>query len=493
MKQQDGKRTQKLPRIAFSALLTPICALTLGSAVLLSGCGGSGGGNGNSGSVGTGTGTSGTGTSGTGTSGTGTGGTTPPTLAPAIASLNSLVRGSQPVTVTSLTGVAAQFAQATQADPTNKDAQLGFAVSEAALASAQAANLTGGTVVPALRAANASASLSPAAHTTQISQALVLWRLPQFLSRAGGIQLPSAADFLPTGALQSRLQPRAASVTPAQVQTQLAALDASLVQVESSLSVVESDPNYTYTLADPSKPSDTTATVKIGSAEIQILSAVVGVVRSVTNAGLAYNADPGSFNFNAQVPASIFSGATVSPAQYLPPSPFLTLMPDGGARLATVKLELNGTANSGVTAIEAVKTRNNAGYLLNPGTLVTSGQLDAAETKIKAYQTFLSGTQSTPFTVHGNTISTRVNLSAFLDHPPTDLRAFLPILPVSSNSGDTTLTFSNFPDATFGGIFPDGLPSVNTGSSYTLPVISGGNPVGLTYSNLVNFALSGQA
>ena len=481
MKQRHGKRTQKLPRRAISALLAQLCAIMLGSAVLLSGCGG-GGGNGNNNSA----------TTGTGTSGSGTGGTQPPTLAPAIAGLNSVVRGSQPVTETNLTGLVAQFAQAIQADPTNKDAQLGFAVSEAALASTQAANLTGGTAFPALRATSVGMTLSPAARTAQISQALILWRMPQFLSETGSAQFPKVGDFLPTGALQARLQPESVPVTPVQVQTQLAALDASMVQVENSLSVVKSDPNYTYTLADPSKPTDTTATVKVGSAEIQILSAVVSIVRSVTNAGLAYNADPGNFNFNTQVPTSVFSGTSVSPAQYLPPGPFLTLMPDGGTRLGTLKSELNGTANSGVMAIEEVKTRNNAGYLLNPGTLVTSEQLNKVEAQIKTYQAFLSGTQSTPITVHHTTVTIPVNLSAFLDHPPTDLRAFLPTLPVSINSGNTMLTFSNFPDPTFGGIFPTGLPSVNSGTSYTLTVISGGNPVGLTYKNLVTFALSGQ-
>ncbi len=441
----------------------------------MAGCGG-GGGNGNGGSGG----------------GTGTGGVTPPTLAPAIAGLNSIVRGSQAVTVSNLTTLAGQFDQARQADPTNKDAQLGFAVSTAAIASAQAAALGGGTSLPAIRVAsvgNSSSALSPGIRTAQFSQALVLWRLPQFLSGGGAAPWPRAADFLPTGALEARLQPRSVSVTPIQVQTELTALDASLVKVEAALKVVESDPNYSYTLADPAKPTDTTASVKIGVAEIQILSAVVSTVRSLANAGLAYNADPGTFDFSMPVPSGVFGGATVSPAQYLPAAPFLTLATDGGSRMGNVKSELSATAVSGIAAIESVKTRSNAGFLLDPGTLVTSNQLSQVEVQITSYQTFLTSVQTIPVGTHAGTINMKVNLAAFLDHPPTDLRALLPTLAVSNdNSGTTNLTMNGFPDPTFGGIFPDGLPA--SPASFKLKAISGGVPAGLKYRDIVSFALT---
>lgn len=474
MKRQEVPLVQSTTqRQKFSILMTPLCAVVLGGTLLLSGCGGGGGGN----STGTGPGTGGPGAGGT-----------PPTLAPAIAGLNAIVRGTQAVTVTSITTTAGQFDQARQADPTNKDAQLGFAVSEAVLASVQVAGLGGGTIIPAARSAN-SALLSPTARTAQLSQALVLWRLPQFLSNGGAAAWPRAAEFLPTSALTAQMSPRSSSVTPVQVQTALTALDANLVQVEAALKVVESDPNYTYTLADPSKTGDATATVKIGGAEIQLLSAVVSTVRSVANAGLAYNADPGAFSFKAQVPTGILSGALVSPAQYLPAGPFLTLASDGAARMGNVHSELNSTALSGIAAIDSVRTRSNAGFLLNPGTLVSSDQLSQLQAQIAVYQTYLTGSQTVPLTLNGTTINTRVNLSAFLDHPPADLRVLLPTLPTSTDSsGLTSLTMNGFPDKTFGGIFPDGLPMKPI--SFHLPVSLNGASNGVTYSDVIGFALT---
>lgn len=458
----------------FSLFLLPACAVALGGTILLAGCGG-GGGNGNGG--------------GSGNNGSSTGGgTTPPTLMPAEASLNSLVRSTNTVTITNLTATVSQFDQARQADPTNKDAQLGYAISEFALAGAQAANLNG-TVIANLRTPKA-ASAVPALRVGQLAQGLTLWKLPQFLAGSGSAALwPRAADFLPTSVVAARtvLKPRA-TVTPAQVQTALTGLDASLVKVEQALSVVAADPNYTYTLADPNQPTNTSATVKVGSAEIQILLAAVGAVRSLDNLGLTYNADPGTFNFNATVPASALAGGSFAPAAYLPPSPFLTLNADGAARAGAVKTELNAVAVAGVAAIEAVKTRSNSGYLLDPGTLVTSAQLTTVEGHIQTYQGLLSGPQNIPLTVNGQTVSTSVNIGAFLSRPPADLKALLPILAVSTDSGGTTsLTFSRYPDPTFGGIFPNGVPM---GSAAQFAAGFGGG-ISATYSDVALFAISG--
>lgn len=475
MKKQ-GMKTQKMKcvrRTIVSRRALPLGLTILGSALLLTGCGG-GGGNGNNlapGATGTG-----------GTSGTGGGGM--PTLQPAIAGLDALVRGSQPTTTASLTTVVGEFDQARQADPANKDAQFGFAVTAAALAATQAVALNGAGA-PAVRTESAEAALSPAARTVSFSQGLVLWRLPQLLSGRAAIQWPQAADYLPTKTLQASLTPRASSPTPAQIQTEIAALDATLSTAETALAVVKTDPNYIYILADPSQPGNPASTVKVGSAEIQILSAVISAVRSLANGALAYNADPGAFSFGT--PASVgFSGASLSPVQYLPAAPFLTLAADGGTRLGTVKTELVAIADSGTAALESVKTRSNAGFLLNPGTLVTTGQLSVAEAQITAYKAYLTGVQTVPVTLNGKTISTKVDLAAFLDHPPTDLRALLPTLPVSKNSSGTIiLTMNGFPDLTFGGLFPDGLPV--KAAAYTLPVTSS-----TTYSQVIAFALTFQ-
>ena len=182
------------------------------------------------------------------------------------------------------------------------------------------------------------------------------------------------------------------------------------MNVESALAIVASDPNYTYTLADPSQPTNTAATVKVGAAEIQILEAAVSAVRSVTNLSLAYNADPGTFDFNAVIPQTEFSGSSLTTSQYLPASPFLTLSSDGGTRMAAVGTELNNVAVDGIAAIETVKTRSNSGYLLDPGTLISTSQLNSAETQIRSVQAYLTGPQSFTLSVNGTHPTVQINL-----------------------------------------------------------------------------------
>ena len=306
---------------------------------------------------------------------------------------------------------------------------------------------------------------TPAIRTAQVASALVLWRLPQLLGASGGLSWPVVTDFLPTHLVAAHAISKKA-LTSAQAQTAITDLDASLVKVEGALAVAAADPNYTYTLADPSQPSSTAATVKVGSAEIQVLAAAVSAVRSLTNLSLAYNADPGTFDFNAVIPQSAFSGGTLPAAHYLPASPFLTLNPDGTTRMAAVGSELNNVAVQGVAAIEAVKTRNSNGYLLNPGTLVSTGQLTSAETQIKSVQAYLTGTQTITLTMNGQTFPTQIALSAFIAHPPADLKALLPALQVSADG--TYVTRAAFPDTTFGGLFPGGLP-IDQGAAAATP------------------------
>ena len=320
---------------------------------------------------------------------------------------------------------------------------------------------------------------------------MTLWNLPHLLSTSGKTAWPRATDFLPTSALTARVSLKSRTVSPAQVQTALAALDTQLVSVEQALAVPAADPNYTYTLADPNQPTNPAATVKIGSAEIQILVAVVAAVRSLTNVGLSYNADPGSFDFNAQVPASVFAQSSISPAQYVTTGTFLTLMPDGAARLTNVKNELNVVANSGIAAIEAVKNRNNAGFLINPGTVVSTAQLNTAESQIQAAQAYLAGPQNVTLRVNHQSVTVPVNISAFLNNPPADLKALLPTLPVQTDSnGNAFLTDTGFPDPTFAGIFPNGIP-VNLATGQPFFVGSSGNYNSISYGSLAAYAIGG--
>lgn len=450
-----------------SSLRAPLCALLVSGCLMAAGCGGGGSSQ------------------------------PPANLGAAQANLNALVRSSAQntsgLTVASLTPIAAQFDSARKASPNNKDAQTGYAISEAALAGLQFAQIfgvtsAGGTQTTKDVPANAS-------HVAQLAQSLALWQLPHLIA-TGNVALPRATDFVPslgTGAAvqaQGRQAHAVTNPTPAQVQTNLVSLDTSLANVEQALAVVNSDPNYTYTLADPSDPTNTGKTVKVGSVELHLLLGLVNALRGAANAGLAYNADPGSFDFNAAV-GDLSGKSALTPAQYLPGGTFATLNSDGKARLNTTEQEINNLANNGIFAIDTVQTRTGTGYLIEPGNVViTKAQYNDVETQIKKYQGYLTSAQTVPITVGNTTTQTQLNLPAFFANPPADLKALLPTLAVSPSQygdGSFDLTRQNYPDPTFGGLFPSGLP-VNPSSLYVYPGQSG--YTGTTNLDVINFALS---
>ncbi|BDI33611.1 hypothetical protein CCAX7_56620 [Capsulimonas corticalis] len=370
--------------------------------------------------------------------------------------INSIVRNSSSSnTQTVLQDAVTNFNLARKSLPSNNDAQAGFAISQAALAAIQFSKTLGVTSF-ALKA-NAAGPQSRLTRMAQASNALAIWNFPAFLSGSDKLPLPTASDLIPHVMVPHD------SLTPVQIQASLVSLDTSLAAAESALSGPLANPSYVYIIADPSHTDSSTATVKVGNAELRTLAALIAVLRSVTNVTTAYSADEGTFNFGADVHTlSPFTlNSTVSPTTFLPGGTFAKLNTDGKTRMATVKTELQATITDAVTAVQSIKTRDNTGYLLNPGTLVTTQQLTNFQTQAQSYQPYLTGVQSVTLnTTNNGVITLKINLNAWFTNPPADLKAFLPTMKVTQSSGgNATLVTTPLPDHTFGGLLPAGVPS----------------------------------
>jgi hypothetical protein len=279
--------------------------------------------------------------------------------------------------------------------------------------------------------------------------------------------------------------------SPAQIQTDLANLDADLATVQTALGVGISQNGYYYTIPSPSSPN---TSYKIGSAELEVLDSFVELIRSVLNVSLIYSADYTNYP-NGQSPAStVFAaqlataGTVIPTSSFLPGSPFLTLESDGKTRAANVSSELTLAGNNAVTAISTFESRNNAGYLLGLVTGVTTAQLNNASSEITTYKSYLTTTVTVNGSNNPNIYSLKVDIGAILSNPPPTLSQFLPSLTVNYDTAnsvpDVFYTNANYSDLTFGGLFPGGLSSSS---------LSGGTPLdingGITVEDLALYSV----
>ena len=190
----------------------------------------------------------------------------------------------------------------------------------------------------------------------------------------------------------------------------------------------------------------------------------------------------------------------LEPSEYLPPSPFLTLRDPSylqtaqTAMGAIVDRETKGIAgvlarpatgtflvpNSTDVAAALTSVRDNVLPLIQqaitgPVTLtvpryqaiplvavngsvtvqpaVASNELFAAGTVVTAAPT---PAQNTALTIATQTLT--IDIAAWFAHPPADLKVFAPTY-VLDSIGYPNYSLTTYPDSTFGGLFPNGLPA----------------------------------
>ncbi len=195
----------------------------------------------------------------------------------------------------------------------------------------------------------------------------------------------------------------------------------------------------------------------------------------------------------------------LEPGEYLPASPFLTLRDASYLQIAQKAIAATADREQkGIAGVLARPTDGSGGYLLpntpkvnivltrintyvvpviaqaavGPFTLkfprfvvniygtVTGGyaggvfeQMPAALAASAANGGPNSGANNGPAIMPGVTIvKVKVNMAAWFANPPADIKAFAPTYPFISE-GIPDFSAGVYPDPTYGGLFPDGLPS----------------------------------
>lgn len=306
-----------------------------------------------------------------------------------------------------------------------------------------------------------------------------------------------------------------------------------LATVAQHLATVETDANFTITLPAPDQNG---RSVTIGLPEVYLFDAYVQSLRVSAALSLAYNRDPGTSGLippttgggttgSGSVPSPpsppIFSHGSrdvvidpapnspfraldknqdgkLTPDEYLPASPFLTLTDASYFQTAQTAMGLIvDRENKGITGVLA---RPATGSFLIPNSTdvaaaltdirdnilpliqqATTGPITLTVPRYEvipmavvhsgtAVQPVISNTLYSPGTVATsgpttaqNTLPTvltetvTINVAAWFAHAPADLKAFAPTYTLDS-IGYPNYKLTTYPDLTFGGLFPSGLP-----------------------------------
>ncbi len=275
------------------------------------------------------------------------------------------------------------------------------------------------------------------------------------------------------------------------------------------LEKVEADPNFTVALPNVGADGQV-ATVTVGLPEVYLFDAYVNSLRMEIALSLAYvRESPGAAALAPQAiypidgvissppgggmigGAPVFSYANLdankdgklSPAEYLPPAPFLTLR-DAGL-LKTAQQALIAIADKAKKGIDGALARTAAtGFLIANDAATRQTLTQTRDTVLPLIRQAANGpvTLETPqYDVlpltgaphYGGfdnaptpvptvppvipTYKVTINLAVWFASPPRDLRQFAPTLTLNAN-GWLQTDKTSYPDPTFGGLFPDGLP-----------------------------------
>lgn len=304
-----------------------------------------------------------------------------------------------------------------------------------------------------------------------------------------------------------------------------------LATVAQHLQIVEADSAFTMTLPAPDQNGQT---VTIGLPEVYLFDAYVQSLRVSTALSLAYNRDPGTSGLLPPVPTGggsaptppappIFVGGSreapggstpgspflaldknsdgkLTPDEYLPASPFLTLRDP--SYLQTAQTAMGALVDRETKGITGVLARPATGSFLVPNsTDVAAALTSIRDNVLPLIQQATTGpvTLSIPhyeaiplMAVNGGTtvqpaaasnelfapgivataaptpsqntfpvVSTEpltIDVAAWFAHPPADLKAFAPTY-VLNSIGYPNYNLTTYPDPTFGGLFPNGLPA----------------------------------
>jgi hypothetical protein len=358
--------------------------------------------------------------------------------------LDAVLRSDDDPTATTLQSIRDRFSRAYQLDRSNRQAAMGYAVSDVAVAAQRVIDV----LTRSRGVSRAELAKDPA---YQVASSAIGWNVSRPSANTTSRALKSATS------LPFSLAGRRRSVDLNQLRAELTALYDTLNNALPIMETVAADPTFTFPIADF---QDGEGERLIDQADVQTILGALYAAQAVLGVGLAYEFDYGQFDFNQRVGdrfANKTPGSTVTPNEYLPPAPFGNLRSNGGGLFAASRAGLGKAADLIKAAATTMQNRPAPdGHLIDSGTFTAGDFADVRDgaddfkAALTSQYTFEDGTT--------------INANAWFSSPPASLRAFVPTYQVveytyfdfNLNRDNTTIQLiagpGDFPDKTFGGL-----------------------------------------
>lgn len=366
------------------------------------------------------------------------------------AALNDLLLSPTPPSQEAVRSVHTTFSEAYARDPNNVEAAFGYGLMEIAMA---VQDLTGQTLPVVLGRAvegDLGTGLRP-------------------LDAAGWMRHAALAPLSPIG------KGRQAGLLTGEIpRERVVRFRESMGRAIPAIQRAADTPGFSFAIVNfRQRPPGAPGTLTADQGGAQALLALLYAARAVGGLALAYDTSAGGFNFDQPIAerfAAKPDGAIITPDEYLPPVPFLTLMGDGPALFAEAKVDLTTAADTGLTALTTLAARpSHTGHVLDTG--------DVNFTQVRAALLILKDALSNPYAIPGN-VPVTVNLNAWFTNPPANLRALLPTYHVQRLPGEMVLQAGpgDYPDRTLGGLL------VNPPLPLFVTAVRGSEPVRELYT-----------
>lgn len=376
-------------------------------------------------------------------------------VAIALNDLNTQARKAQNVS-TDWAPVKAKFQAILSTSPTNNDAKVGYAISEAAMLCEELMETYGAD----FNDPNALPDFKPliSGFKTLCAGKLTHGEFGPSFPFLTADELPDLVPF--TGLVSSDTS------FPA-FWTVIQRLNTFKPRLESAIAALLSVPAGApaTTIADGTPDGGETAANAVagfGQAERLALLARLQALRAFVGLACLYNVSTGSYPEGTAALVTFAeefgNSATLSPLQYLPLSPFGELAADATERAAIKDWWLSAGANA-KAALEAL--RNRTGDTILAG--LSDGAVDTGKLEYTSFEAAIQGTVNSVNveTPDGPQVIS-VNLSQFLGaSPPASLRPFFArvnLFQFSEEEYGVELDPTTTIDLTWGGVYPNGLP-----------------------------------
>ena len=244
-----------------------------------------------------------------------------------------------------------------------------------------------------------------------------------------------------------------------------------LGRVADDLTVVEANGGASFNF--PVGTTDWDGYKKIDMGDVYLFHGLLLAAKWALAIPASYNANVGTFDWDTS-PFTLDANhdGLLNASEYLPASPFLNLT--DYSTMTAAKNDMVTAADKILAGLNATLAETSDDYDLIAWHTADAGPTQADLLKAKDYATSLKASMSAATTIswegdNGGTHSARVFLGAWNMTPPTSLKPMMPTQEVTrwydydaqTFKYDTDDAEGGFPDATFGGMFPDGMPGIN--------------------------------